>query len=532
MKNLILLISSMCFFSFAQAQKINLVKDIWTGSGDSSPEIMAADAQGNIFFSAITAAEGRELYWSDGTTSGTKLLKAINPGAGSGIDKATSVYANGKLYFIGDDGTNGPELWVSDGTAAGTKMVKDINTQSGQGCFSALTVYMEYLNGKLLFNAKDATHGHELWESDGTAAGTKRLKDIHAGNLDGNPEDLMISNGKLYFFATDGGHGIELWESDGTSAGTKMAYDLFPGTSNGVEPTDIVSFSNKIYYCGRTTNASGFDLYAFDGTSSTLVKDINTNTSASSHIDYFTIAGNKLYFKARDLTNKFDVWVTDGTTAGTKKASTSLNPNGTIRMYGALNNKLVFSFGSGGVSGEELWGSDGTTAGTKIIKDIYQGNLDGKINIDSEPYYWTRGIKGSPIKNNVFYFAANDGTHAIELWQTNGTESGTMLVEDLANNPPAATSRINYIFVNGSKVWLAASNGTSGRELYSYNIPVSINSINKQAKISALHPNPSTGAFVVTLGDNSYLNGYLKVVDVTGRIVYDQSIAQNQKRFM
>ena len=34
---------------------------------------------------------------------------------------------NGHLFFAANDGVNGPELWESDGTAAGTTMVTDIN---------------------------------------------------------------------------------------------------------------------------------------------------------------------------------------------------------------------------------------------------------------------------------------------------------------------------------------------------------------------------------------------------------------------
>ena len=70
----------------------------------------------------------------------------------------------------------------------------------------------------LYFTADQSSYGFELWKSDGTAAGTVRVKDIYPGSVGSAPGGLTNVNGTLYFVATDATRGSELWKSNGTDA--------------------------------------------------------------------------------------------------------------------------------------------------------------------------------------------------------------------------------------------------------------------------------------------------------------------------
>jgi ELWxxDGT repeat protein len=67
------------------------------------------------------------------------------------------------------------------------------------------------VNGKLYFTAYDGIHGYELWESDGTAAGTALVADLFPGVSGSNPSQLTVVDETLYFNANDGENGREVW---------------------------------------------------------------------------------------------------------------------------------------------------------------------------------------------------------------------------------------------------------------------------------------------------------------------------------
>lgn len=521
-KQLLSLIAFAGIFSSVYAQKINLVKDI-NPSSSSFPFILGVINNKAIFF-ANDGTTGFELWTSDGTATGTQILKDIDPGPANGMDEILCYKANNKIFFTATEPTHDVELWVTDGTAVGTKMVKDINPGNSTGLENR---NFAYLNGNLFFNANNGTDGAELWMSDGTESGTKMVKDIYPGASSGDPSDFITALGKVFFSARDG-NGEELWVTDGTESGTKMVADLFPGVGNS-NASSFIAYNNKIYFAARSAGVE-VELYSSDGNTINIVKNINSTSAA--HPRPLKVANNKLFFSARESASGNELWVTDGTENGTMMVK-DINP-GTADAdpyhIGELNGKLLFS-AKDGTTGRKLWLTDGTATGTVLYSDFHVGTGSGVVAyISSEDYTEDRYVNASNYYNGIYYFAGDDGKSGTELWRTNGTDTGTYMVDQVGKNPDTTVgSNLDYIFIDSNNVWLSMSNGTNGNELYLYKAPVppaSVNNFDKNEQLT-IYPNPSNGSFIVELPNGNFRNGYLSISDISGKIIYDQSISPN-----
>jgi ELWxxDGT repeat protein len=429
-----------------------LVKDIYPG-GSSSYPVNLTNVNGLLFFSANDGSNGRELWKSDGTAAGTVMVKDIIPGPGgqdgSTLGDLTNV--NGTLFFRAYDG-NGAELWKSDGTTGGTVMVKDIHPGGiGFGPHDLVDV-----NGTLFFVDDDGTTGDELWKSDGTSAGTVLVKDIFPGSHgsypnSSGPSSLTNVNGTLYFAADDGTHARELWKSDGTGGGTRLVKDINPSTWSG--PNDLANVNGTLFF-SADDGTLGRELWKSDGTATgtVLVKDIIPGSSDSNYPNYLTSVNGTLFFTIYyDGLNGVELWKSDGTTAGTALVK-DLNP-GNVWELTNVNGTLFFS-ADDGTHGRELWKSDGTVAGTLMVKDILPGS-GGAVS-------WTSNSLTNV--NGTLFFSADDGIHARELWKSNGTASGTVLVKNVNGSNLGSLSG-PLVEMNGL-LFFAANDGATGVGLW------------------------------------------------------------------
>ncbi len=457
-----------------------------------------------LFFSADDA-QGDDIFMVDtkDILSRSKQASNINANANSNIDDP--FVFNSEIYFEADDGTDiGDELYkiAADGTV---KLFKNINVDNEDTTpNSDPGNFIEY-KGKLYFNANDGDktgNDKELWVTDGTPGNTAMVFDIQPGSNKGsNPQHMFIFNDNLYFQAHDGSS-TQWWKYDGTNDPVKVtelngngfATPMYPvvdpvnnwvyfqanngrnelhimkadetveiidinATSHGYNGRESVIFGGKLFFEGDD-GTNGDELWISNGTlaGTEMLSDINTN--GNSDPNSFTELNGKLYFAA-DNGNGDQLFVTDGTAAGTTLVNEPFaGDDGKVDNLCAFNGKLFFS-ATDGANGEEIWVYDGTEA--KMLKDI---NSEG----DSDP-------KGFKEVDGLLFFEAAD-TSGTKLWVTDGTEEHTMLVAEALNTTTDPTDvDADEFAVVGTLLYYTADDEqgddffmVDANKLFSYNV--------------------------------------------------------------
>ncbi|MFN6570365.1 ELWxxDGT repeat protein [Dendronalium sp. ChiSLP03b] len=459
--------------------------------GNASENINTTLTAGTYYIYIKPVSNAETFYNLSLSAEIPSTMLEISPGSGSSDPKNLTALGN-TLYFTANDAVNGIQLWKSDGSVAGTTKVTNINP----GSFNPdkLTAF----GSKLLFSADDGTNGRELWVYNGTTA--TLVSNINPGSASSNPKNLTVVGNKAFFTADDGTNGVELWVYDGTTV--SLVKDIYSGSTSS-SPENLIAFNGKLYFSARDS-ANGIELWSSDGTTggTGLVKDIRIGGQSSAPAK-LTAVGNSLYFTANDGTNGVELWKSDGTAGGTslvqnitpgtggfgpseltavgstlyfvtdsnndfKQELWKIDSNGVGRVKNDLNAAPNIGFGPlnmttvgstlyftayDSTTGLELWKSDGSDVGTILVKDIWSG---------ADP---NNSIPDSLVNfGGTLYFAASEPTNGREIWSSDGTAVGTRRV----NNINSGTGNANpaQLTVVGTRLFLTATNGTNGTELW------------------------------------------------------------------
>ncbi len=450
---------------FSQAQ---LLKDIQPGNASGVDGTFAEHhsfrTSDLIYFTAWDGVDKFDLdalWQTDGTTEGTQFIS----------DEFTS-NVSGTFSFLGEINDvaffqnrqlNSPfidAVWRIDRNPVGITRISPDNTSYGVN--GKAIVFKDHL---YLVLAKSGI-GDEIWKSDGSPAGTTLLKDIHpVGNLGSEVNNFTVFNDRLLFTAVDD-TSSGIWQTDGTALGTypiKRTH-RFVGYFKIFPPLDSLVLFSSFTDLSPAGNV-GHELWRTDGTAegTFVIKDINPGFSDSDALFGFRI-NDRVLVVADDGVHGKELWTSDGTTEGTQLLL-DIYPgpeNSNVKYIGTLNNLAFFTAKDGiyaKTGSGELWVTDGTTTGTRLLKDILPGEESGVLsNISHFASY----------QNFAFFSSASGTSGNYELWITDGTEEGTQLFLELYPGDTGSTPSNFQVFQD--KLFFAATTPQYGRELWSYDL--------------------------------------------------------------
>ena len=303
------------------------------------------------------------------------------------------------------------------------------------------------------------------------------------------PLSLATVGDKLYFSASDPAHGREPWESDGTAAGSRRLADICPGDCSS-NANGFTALGDAVFFEASDGDRSAI----FKLTGGTLEKVV----SADYYVSAWTVLGSHLYFVSSDfrlyrssgtresITEMADLAPNPCPTYSNCLPLTELVPVGEVLYFSVAGilyrlteaDGLRFLIDLGGEAGEF------TALGTKVVFRACAYSASGACRAfvldpsDSsvrvlEPsgpdYFLTIGATDfRPFRGRLYFEVWAFEEPYRRVASTDGTALGTRLENGFAGSRPdlvAATS--NYLFYlsdtsdGAAAIYSFKSNGSS-----------------------------------------------------------------------
>lgn len=429
------------------------LRDIWPAASSSHPRALVA-AGNRLFLLADDGQSGEQLWASDGRSAQGQPVTALGRGENKNV-----VSASGLAFFTHRTEGGGVSLWRSDGTPEGTFSLRSLSGDercergSLPGCAGNLTS----AGGHLYFTdavtpETSVLEEHRLWRTDGTEGGTEQL----LGGIRHPLTELRPGMGSLFFSAIGQGMGATLWRSSGTAEGTGPVANLLPPRGSAF-PSDIADGGSRVFFFARAPATTHPVLWASDGSEAGTkpMGDVQPGNPQDT-LRGLAAGDGRAFFAADDGAHGWELWTSDGTPGGTRlvkdiaQGPASSSPSSIVVMDGA-----AYFWAHTAAQGWELWRSDGTSDGTFLVREIGPG-AEGAVGAPAPLFPM------APF--HLVALAASDGQHGTELWVTNGSEAGTVLMGDLFSGP--RSSNPSAFALLDDALFFQAQDAEAGAELW------------------------------------------------------------------
>lgn len=426
----------------------------------SAGQLLGLDLLVGRYPSEVTGTEPALGIWlSDGTAAGTRSLVPQGLVLASAADRPV----DGRFYFFTRT-QHGVELWQTDGRPHGASAVVDLG---GRQLARPLMA-----GRRLFFLASErpwpaGCHGGDpppacdepvswgLWVSDGTAGGTRRLRAVGEALPGYLPAAIHGARGDGVFFSIleETVPRTVLYITNGTAGGTVQLAEYRTGAGLFGSPL-FVELGGRHYFIAHSAAASS-ELWVSDGTLAGTRPitdfDVEEPFFAPLFAGQIAAAGGRIVFRARDLEHGMQLWATDG------------RPEGTTRLTGdcpgpcpsfediytlASFDGRVFATGRDADFGFDLWVTDGTPTGSRIFLD---SGPNGMVSVN-------------PVaEGDQLFFLASRPAEGAEIWALGAGAAAARPLTDFDNPHP-----FDFFFLNGvrlgSRFLFPANDGLRGSE--------------------------------------------------------------------
>jgi ELWxxDGT repeat protein len=461
-----------------------------------------------------------ELWISDGTKLNTKMIFKLPKHF-----QFTSefIISNDYLYFKTNDSINGKEFWVTDGSgnANSTRMLGPFFSESdwlgsavgfNQGVILSVTNRTPpafYDTADVYYFNKDSQKPVNL---------TKGYPRWGAGFTESSFIPKVFKN-KAYFVFDHRIWGYELFETDGTFAGTKVI-DINPGSGNSYPKYPFIEFG-KLFVSAKTRPGLYSNMVTIDESGIENILPFQTLVLSN---DYAVNANGIFLEGANDTIDNrgWELWKTDGTKAGTSFVfDTKPGPqSGNPRFFSSVSNTIAFE------ANGKVFTSNGTDIGTiempiedsLLMARSFQG-YDDKIF-----------FVGKLAKNNYHLYKYEKTGKASKIAPI-GSES---VINPLGSGNGSVDYGHNYLFNWKGEIYFLANYG-QGKKLYKIgaNTSTAINNLVQEEPQVQVYPNPASSILNIQLNDMveseinySIINSEGKLMQKSGGVSVDNNHAQ------